>query len=69
MKTILSPIRKKINEIMRVLIINGIILTILAVLVAWSDFLLQLLVGLIILVIAYSFFYAAYKLSGIKKIL
>ena len=67
MKQLLEPIRKKISEMIRVLIINGVILTILAILVAWSDFLLQLLVGLIILVIAYSFFYAAYKLSAIKK--
>ncbi|MFH1412593.1 MAG: hypothetical protein ABIG10_01000 [bacterium] len=69
MKQLLAPIRKKINELMRTLIISGIILTVLAVLIAWTDFVLRLMVGLIILVIAYSFFYGAYKLWTIKKIL
>jgi cobalamin synthase len=68
MTKILEPIKKKINELMRALIIVGIILTILAVLIAWSEYLLRLLTALFILVIAYSFFYGAYKLWGIKKL-
>ena len=65
---ILEPIKRKIHELIRSLIIVGIILTVLAVLIAWSDILLRLLVALFILVLAYSFFYGAYKLGMLKKL-
>lgn len=68
MTKILEPIRKKIHELMRALIIVGVLLTILAVLIAWSEYLLRLLMALFILVIAYSFFYGAYKLWTVKKL-
>jgi len=66
---ILEPIKKKINEMMRLLIINGIILVLLAVLITWNVQLMQLILALIVLIVAYSFFYAAYKLWTLKKLL
>lgn len=69
MKEFLKPLKIKINELMRVLIINGIILVIMAVLIASVEAMLRITVGLIVLIIAYSFFYGAYKLWAIKKML
>jgi len=69
MNEILKPISSKINQIMWVLIFNGLILVILAALITWSALFLQLLVGLVVLVMAFSFFYGAYKMHSIKEIL
>lgn len=69
MNEILKPITDKINQIMWILILNGLILVILAALITWSTFLMQLLIGLVVLIIACSFFYGAYKVYGIKEIL
>jgi hypothetical protein len=69
MNQILKPISGKITQVMWVLIFNGLILVVLAALVTWSTFFLQLLVGLVILVVAFSFFYGAYKMHSIKEIL
>lgn len=54
---------------MWVLIFNGLILVILAALITWSALFLQLLVGLVVLIMAFSFFYGAYKMHSIKEIL
>jgi len=69
MNQLFKPITDKISHVMWALIINGIVLVVLAVLVAWSSFLLQLLIALAILVLAYSFFYGAYKLRSINNLL
>ncbi|MFH0951517.1 MAG: hypothetical protein V1765_03540 [bacterium] len=68
MVKILEPIKRKLDDLIRAAIVIGTILTILAVLIAWSETLLRLLVALFILVVAYSLFYGAYKLWGIKKL-
>jgi hypothetical protein len=60
---------KKINRLVRVLVINGFILLILAVLIVWTNFMAQLVMGLMAVIIAYVFFYSAYKLSHLKNIL
>lgn len=49
------------------LIFTGVILVILSILIVWTDFMLQLVIGLIILVMAYAFFHLAYKLWWIKR--
>jgi hypothetical protein len=69
MAKILDLARRKLSELQRVFIVNGIIMLILAVLIVWTDVILRLLVGLVILLISYSFFYAAYKFHTVKKIL
>ncbi len=69
MNKILKPITDKINQIMWTLIFNGLVLVVLAALITWSAFFLQLLVGLVVLVVAFSFFYGAYKMHSVKEIL
>jgi len=39
----------------------------LGVMIVWTDFLLRLVVGLFVIIIAYSFFYGAYKIWWLKK--
>lgn len=67
MKNFLKAINKKIDGLILTLIINGIILLMLGVLVVWTDFVLRLVVGLVIIVIAYVFFYGAYRVWHFKK--
>lgn len=69
MNELLKPITDKVSQVMWILIFNGLILVILAALITWSTFILQLLIGLVALVIAFSFFYGAYKMHSIKEIL
>lgn len=69
MANILEVSRKKLAEIQRVFIINGIIMLILSVLIVWTDAVLKLLVGIFILLISYSLFYVAYKVHTIRKII
>ena len=67
MKELLKMIDEKMSHLMWSLAINGVVLLILAVLVFWSDLLARLLLSLVILVITYSYFYAAYKIHSIRK--
>ncbi len=69
MKNLFKEIKSKINEIIFTLITIGLFLLMLAVLIVWTEFVLRLLVGLIVLAIAYVFFYMAYKFWGMKKAL
>lgn len=39
----------------------------LAVLIIWTDFVLRLVVGIIVIIVAFVFFYGAHKLWLIKK--
>ena len=64
---ILNKISKKIDSLIWTYISTGIILVLLAILVVWTDFMLRLTGGMIILVIAYTFVYAGYKLWEFKK--
>jgi len=66
MENLFSAIRKKINGIIWTLAVTGIFLLILAILIVWTDFVLRLVIGLLVIVIAYTFFYAAYKLKSMK---
>lgn len=67
MKNLLDFATNKINGIIWTLIGNGIFLLILGVLIVWTDFMLRLVMGLMALVVAYVFFYAAYKVWSLKK--
>ncbi|MCX6793228.1 MAG: hypothetical protein NTY12_04340 [Candidatus Falkowbacteria bacterium] len=69
MANLLEVSRRKLSDIQRFFIVTGIIMLILAVLIVWTDALLKLLVGLVILLISYSLFYVAYKVHAIRKIL
>jgi len=67
MAKIVKKLESKVNHLIYSLICMGAVMLMLAVLVVWSGFLLQLAVGLFIVVLAYSFFYLAYKIWSIKK--
>jgi len=67
MLILFKKIEKKINGIIWTFVSTAVILLILAVLVVWTDFMIRLVFGMIILVIAYGFFYGAYKIYEIKK--
>jgi len=67
MKKINNMIDAKIDHFVWVLLGNGIFLLILGVLIVWTDFMLELVVGLITILVAYVFLYGAYKLHKIKK--
>jgi hypothetical protein len=49
------------------MVFTGIILLILSVLIIWTDFVLRLIVGMVVILIAYIFFYLAYKMWALKK--
>lgn len=69
MKNFIQLVEDKLNNLMWTLIVNGLILVILAVLIAWSTLLFQLLAALSVLVVAYCFFYLAYRIKSIKKLM
>lgn len=62
-----NTIQKKVNGIIWTLIFNGIVLLLLGVLIVWTDFVLRLVMGLLVIVVAYVFFYGAYKIWALKK--
>ncbi|MFW5888351.1 MAG: hypothetical protein ACOCVY_01400 [Patescibacteria group bacterium] len=67
MKKGINFIREKINGIIWALIGNGLFLLLLAVLAVWSALFLRLIIGLFIIIVAFMFFYGAYKIYRIKK--
>lgn len=69
MENLLTLAKRKLTDLQWVFIVNGVIMLILAVLIVWTDIVLRLLVGLIVLLVAYSLFYAAYKIHAVRKII
>ncbi len=67
MVNLFKEINKKINGIIWSFITTGIILIMLAILIAWTDFILRLIVALFVLLVAYTFIYAGYKLWAVKS--
>ena len=67
MNKLFKPIQNKVNGFIYSLIFAGILLLILGILIVWVDFLARLVIGIIVLVIAYIFFFGAYKIFSIKK--
>ncbi|MDP3043323.1 MAG: hypothetical protein Q8N21_02895 [bacterium] len=67
MKNFIDQIKRKINGVIWTSIGTGVILLILAVLIVWTDFVLRLIIGLSVVVIACGFFYGAYKIWSLKK--
>jgi hypothetical protein len=69
MDKISTTVDKKINHLVWVLVVNGIIMLILGVLIVWTDFMLRLVMGLMAVIVAYVFLYSAYKILHFKKVL
>ena len=67
MKNLIQQINKKVNCVILSLIGTGIILILLAALIIWTDYMLRIVFGLIVLTIAYMFIYGGYKVWHIKK--
>lgn len=67
MKSFIKQIKRKINGVIWSFIGTGVILLILGVLIVWTDFMLRLVIGLSVIIIAYSFFYGAYKIWSLKQ--
>jgi len=67
MMNLCKEINKKIDGIIWVFASSGIILLMLAILIVWTEFVLRLVVGLFVMIVAYAFLHAAYKAWSIKK--
>ncbi len=67
MKTFLKQTKRKINGVIWTLISTGVILLLLGILIVWYDFVLRLIIGLVVIVVAYVFFYVAYRIWALKK--
>ncbi|HRH32832.1 MAG TPA: hypothetical protein PK720_01625 [bacterium] len=67
MQNILSIVKTKLSSLMWTFIVTGILLVLLAVISVWTDLLLRLLMGLTILLIAFSLFSVAHKIHSIRK--
>jgi hypothetical protein len=67
MMHLFHEINKKINGLVWSLVSTGIILMMLAVLIVWTDFMLRLVFGMFVLVVAYAFLYAGYKVWAVRK--
>lgn len=62
-----KQVRKKINTLILNLVITGTVLLLLSVLIVWTDYMLRLVIGLAVIVVAYGFFYLAYKIWMFRK--
>lgn len=67
MENLFRVINKKINGVIWSFVSTGIILTLLAILIVWTDFMLRLVFGLFVLVLAYTFLYGGYKVWTLKR--
>jgi ABC-type bacteriocin/lantibiotic exporter with double-glycine peptidase domain len=67
MVNLFRQINKKINGVIWSLVSTGVILIFLAILIVWTDFMLRLVFGLLVLVIAWVFLYGGYKIWSLKK--
>lgn len=67
MQNFLSVVKTKLTSLMWTFIFVGVILLILAVLSVWTDLILRLLVGLMILLMSFSLFSVAHKIHSIRK--
>jgi hypothetical protein len=67
MVNLFKEINKKIDGTIWVFASSGILLLILAILIVWTDFVIRLVLGLFVLIIAYAFLHTAYKFWTLKK--
>lgn len=67
MINLFRQINKKINGLIWSLVSTGVVMVLLAILIVWTDFMLRLVFGLFVLVIAWVFLYIGYKVWTFKK--
>ncbi len=61
--------REKLAGAMWTFVSVGIVMVILAILIVWTDVAVKLLLGLIVLLVAYCLFYAAHKINSLRKLI
>ena len=62
-----KQINKKINGVIISFVVSGFALVLLAVLIVWTDLMIRLVLGMVVLLVAYMFFYGGYKVWMFKK--
>jgi len=67
MQNLFKRIKAAINGAIIHFIVSGVILFMAAVLIVWTDFFLRLVIGLLVIIVAYMFFYLAYKIWWLKR--
>lgn len=67
MQNLIKKIKSKVNHTIISLISLGLILVLLGILIVWTDFVLRLVIGLFVLIVAFAFFHMAYRLWWIKR--
>ena len=67
MQNLFKHIKASINGAIINFIASGLILVMAAVLIVWTDFFLRLVIGLLVIAVAYIFFYLAYKIWRLKR--
>lgn len=67
MQNLFKRVNASINGAIINFIVSGLILTMAAVLIVWTDFFLRLVIGLLVIIVAYIFFYLAYKIWWLKR--
>lgn len=67
MQNLFKQIKATINGTIIQFVVAGVILVIAAILIVWTNFFLRLVMGTLVLIIAYMFFYLAYKTWWLKK--
>lgn len=67
MQNLFKQIKASINGAIIHFIVSGLILIMAAVLIVWTDFFLRLVIGLLVIIVAYMFFYLAYKTWRFKR--
>jgi len=67
MKNLIKEVGRKVNCLIWSLFSTGIVLILLAILIVWTDFMIRIVFGLIVLVVAFMFIYGGYKAWSIKK--
>jgi len=67
MLNLLSEISRKVNHLIWSFLTTGLILLLLAVLLVWSDWIvIEMLFAILVLIVAFSFLFGAYKIFSIK---
>ncbi len=64
----LKIIKHKINDLLATFIVVGVLLVVLAILIACFDALFRLLVAIALITAAYGSFFVAYKMHKMKKL-
>lgn len=67
MQNLFKQIKASINGAIIHFIATGLVLAMAAVLIVWTDFFLRLVIGLLVIIVAYIFFYLAYKVWWLKR--